>query len=152
MIYEDTVCKIHDIGKGWDFYTGSATKNKLNSTMGGVGILLSPNACKSLINIEPTDPRFIIATFNGNPSTTILCCYSSTNVSEDFIAEQLYSELASLINQIPKHHVTIVAGDMNAQIGKDDFKGTPYHKNTNRNGQLLLDVISECDLINLTTN
>ena len=30
-------------------------------------------------------------------------------------------------------------------------KGTPYHKNTNRNDQLILDVISECDLINLTT-
>ena len=109
--------------------------------------LLSPNSCKSLINIEPINPHLIIATFNDNSSTTILCCYSPTNVSEDFIAEEFYSELSSLISQIPKHDVAIVAGDMNAQIGKYECKGSPYHKNTNRNGQLLLDVISECDLI-----
>ena len=40
---------------------------------------------------------------------------------------------------------------MNAKIGKEDCKGTPYHDTTNRNGQLLLDVINECDMINLTT-
>ena len=34
LFHEDIVCKIHDIGKGWKFYTGSATKNKLNSMSG----------------------------------------------------------------------------------------------------------------------
>ena len=40
---------------------------------------------------------------------------------------------------------------MNTQIGKVDCKGTPYHETTNRNGQLLLDVMNECDMINLST-
>ena len=39
---------------------------------------------------------------------------------------------------------------MNAHTCKDDCKGTPYHEITNRNGQLLLDISSQCDLINLT--
>ena len=63
--------------------------------------------------------------------------------SDDIIAEQLYSELASIFKQGPKHHVTIVAGDTNAQIGKIDCKGTHFHERTNRNGQLLLDTINK---------
>lgn len=37
------------------------------------------------------------------------------------------------------------------QIGKDNCKGTPYHEKTSRNGQHLLDIMSDCNLINLTT-
>lgn len=36
---------------------------------------------------------------------------------------------------------------MNAKIGKYDCKGYSYHDMTNRNGQLLLDLMMACDLI-----
>ena len=113
IYHEDTSTKYHDIGKGWTLVTGSATKNEGNSTVGGVGMLISPNSCKSLLNIESISPRLMIATFNGNPQTTIIRCYSPTNVSELDIAEKFYSELADLIKEIPKHHVILVGGDMN---------------------------------------
>ena len=121
----------------------------MNASIEGVGMLVSPIACKSLINIEPINSRIIIATFSGNPETTIISCYSPTNVSEDSIAENFYSQLS--IKQIPKHNITIVCGDMNAKIGSQDCKGTPFHQTTNRNGQLLLDVINECEMVNLST-
>ena len=41
-----------------------------------------------------------MSTFNENPSTTIISCYSPTNVSEELEVEQLYLELASLTRQI----------------------------------------------------
>ena len=39
----------------------------------------------------------MMATFNGDPNTTILSCYSPTNVTEELKVEQLYLKLASLI-------------------------------------------------------
>ena len=150
--HADIPVKQHNMGKGWKLVTGSATKNEGKSTVGGVGMLISPNAGKSLINIETINPRIVIATFNGNPQTTIISCYSPTNASEQSIAEEFYSELAKLIKEIPKHHVIIVGGDMNAQIGKEDCKGTHYHETTNRNGQLLLELMNECGMVNLMTN
>ena len=38
----------------------------------------------------------MVATFHGNPNTTIISCYSPTNVSEELEVEQFYMELASL--------------------------------------------------------
>ena len=39
---------------------------------------------------------------------------------------------------------------MNAKIGSPDFKGTPFHQTTNRNGQVLLYAINECEMLNLS--
>ena len=38
----------------------------------------------------------MVATFHGNPNTTIISCYSPTNVSEELQVEQFYMEFASL--------------------------------------------------------
>ena len=149
--HEDVVYKEHDIGKGWKLFTDSLTKNAMNAPIGGVGMLVSPIACKSLINVEPINSRIILASFSRNPETTIISCSSPTNVSEDSIAEDFYSQLSTLIKQIPKHNITIVCGDINAKIGSQDCKGTSFHQTTNRNGQLLHDVINECEMVNLST-
>ena len=61
----------------------------------------------------------MVATFNGNPSATIICCYSSTNESEETELIAFYDELSSLVRSIPKPNVLVIGGDMNAQIGKN---------------------------------
>ena len=60
----------------------------------------------------------IVATFNGNPRTTIISYYSLTNVSEETELIAFYDELSSLAGSTPKHNVLVIGGDMNAQIGK----------------------------------
>ena len=67
---------------GWMLATVPAWKNSVNATVGGVGILIGPRALKSLNSIERIQPTMMVATFNGNPRTTIIFCYSPTNVSE----------------------------------------------------------------------
>ena len=37
------------------------------------------------------------ATFNGNPRTTIISCYSPTNISEETEIVAFYDELSSLV-------------------------------------------------------
>ena len=59
-----------------------------------------------------------VATFNSNPSTTIIC-YSPTNVSEETDLIAFFNKLSSLVRSIPKYNVLLVGGDINAQIGKN---------------------------------
>ena len=73
--------KFDDTGNGWTFVSVSAWKNSLNAAI--VGMLIGPTAQKSLNSIEKIQPRMIVATFNGNPCTTIISSYSPTNVSEE---------------------------------------------------------------------
>ena len=113
--------KHHDLGDNWLLATGSCWKNNINASVGGVGILLSPRAQKTLSNIEIISPRIIIASFNGNPRASIICCYSPTNCSNEQDIKIFYDELSSLIRQIPKHHVIILAGDFNAKLGQEKW-------------------------------
>ena len=75
--------RYHDSGKGWTLATASAWKNSVDATIGGVGMLIGPRPLKSLHSTEKIHPRLMVATFNGNPSATIISCYSPTNVSEE---------------------------------------------------------------------
>lgn len=93
---------------------------------------------KPLINIESITPHIIVTSFNGNPhQTTIVCCYSPTNIAEEDEVEHFYNDLSSLIRQIPHHNVTMTGRDGNAKLGKNDRYKHSFHENTNRNGMIL---------------
>ena len=94
----------------------------------------------------------MVATFNGYPSTTIIFCYSPTNVSEKTNLIALYDELSSLVRSIPKHNVLVIGGDMNAQIGKNVNHKFSLHDLSNRNGQHLIDFTRENRLTCFNTN
>ena len=99
--------KYHNTGNGWTLATVSAWKNSVNATVGGVGILIGPRVLKSLNSIERIQPRMMVATFNGNRRTTIISCYSPTNVSEEMEFIAFYDGLSSLVRSIPKHNVLV---------------------------------------------
>ena len=106
-----------------------------------------PRALKSLNSIEKIQPRTMIATFNGNPSATIIC-YSPTNVSEE---TDLYNELSSLVRCIPKYNVFIIVADMNAQISKNVNHKFSLHNLSNRNWEHLTNFAQENRLTCLNT-
>ena len=142
--------KYHDTGNGWMLATASALKNSVNTTIGDVGMFIGPQALKSLNSIEKIQPRMMVATFNGNPSATIISCYSPTNVSEETDLITFYYELSSLVRSIPKHNVLVIVGDMNAQIGKNHKFS--LRNSSNRNGKHLTDFTLENRLTCINTN
>ena len=81
---EDIKC--HDTGNGSTLVSTFAWKNSVNTRIR------------------------MVATFNGNPSTTIISCYSPTNVSEETDPIVFYNELSSLVCSILKHNV-LVSGE-----------------------------------------
>ena len=84
-----------------------------------VRMLICPRVLKSPNSIEKIQPKMMVAMFNGNPSTTIISCYSPTNVSDETEIITSYDELSSLVRIIRKHNVLIIGGDMHAQIRKN---------------------------------
>ena len=81
--------------------------------------MLSPKALKCLNSIEKISPRIVVATFNGNPATTVISCYSPTNTSDEQDVINFYDELSALSHHVPKHNLLVVAGDLNAQLEKN---------------------------------
>ena len=61
----------------------------------------------------------MVATFNGNPSATIISCYSPTNVSEETEIIAFYDKLSSLVRGIPKQNVLI-------KLGKTETTNSAY--------------------------
>ena len=102
-------------------------------------MLIGPRALKSLNSIEKIQPRMMVATFNGNPSTTKFSCYSPTNVGEETDLIAFYNELSSLVRSILKHNVLVIGGDMNTQIGKNINHKFSLHNLSIRNGEHLTD-------------
>ena len=76
----------------------------------------------------------MIASYNGNPSTTIMSCNSPTNTSDETNLITFYNELSSLVRSPPPQHN--VGGDINAQIGKDENNKFCLHNSSNRNEHL----------------
>ena len=131
IFHDDIKLKFHDMKKGWVMITSSAEKGTRNSTIRGVGLLLSPKAHKTLNSVETINPRTLLATFIGNPAVTVISCYSPTNVSKVDDREEFYAELSELTKAVPKHNVLVIGGDMNGKIGTGDATGSVYNKNTN---------------------
>ena len=85
----------------------------------------------------------MVAMFNGNPTATIISCYSLTNVSEEMDIIAFYNELSAIVHSIPKYNVLIISGDMNAQTGKNINNKFSLHNSLNRNGEDLTDFMLE---------
>ena len=106
---------------------------------------------KSLNNIEKIQPRMMVATFDSNPSATIIFCYSPPNFREETDLIAFYNELSSLVHSTPKRNVQIIGGDMNSQIVQNVNQKFSQHNLSNRNGQHLTDFMLENRLRCLNT-
>ena len=135
----------------YQLVTSSATKNASNSSVGGVGFLLSSKACNNLLSVESISPRIMVLELDGNPKTTIICAYSPTNDAPEGEIDQFYTDLRSVTDNIPLHNFFILAGDMNAKLGPSDVKFS-FDKLTNRNGEKLLEYMEEYNLFSASNN
>ena len=92
--------KYHDTGNGWRFVSTSTWKNSVNAKIGCLGMLIGP-----LNSIKKIQLRMMVATFNSNPSATIISYHSPTNASDetDLVAVNNKFSLHSSSNRNGKH-------------------------------------------------
>ena len=139
--------KYHDTGNKWTFfYLGICMEISAKPAIGGEGMRIGPRTLKSINSLEKMKPTTMVATFNNNPSTTIISCYSSINVSN------FSNDLSALVHSIPKHDVLMIGRDMNAQIGKNINNKFSLYNSSNRIGEHLADFTKENRLTDLILN
>ena len=113
-----------------------------------MGMLVSPRTYGSLLDVESVSPRRMLIAFNGNPRTIISCC-SPTSCSDKTEPVKFYSMLQDVIRQLPKHNCH--HRWRHKRAGSEDTVGFCFHDKTNRNGNLLLDLTEECELVSIST-
>lgn len=83
---------------------------------------------------------------------TVISAYAPTLDSDSDVKESFYQSLRAEINSVSQHDKLMLLGDFNARVGRDhlvwpgiiDKQGVG---NMNSNGQLLLDLCSEMNLV-----
>ncbi|KAI0224962.1 hypothetical protein LSAT2_024073 [Lamellibrachia satsuma] len=134
-------------------YLYSGNEREEDAHTHGVGLLLSKDAAKSLIEWEPVSERIITARFTSKGrNITIIHCYAPTNSAEFEEKETFYQYLQTVTQKLPKRDIQVVMGDMNAKIGKDNdnWKGTMGKEGLgqmNENGLLFADFCTLNELI-----
>ena len=133
------------------FITSSAWRNTSQAATGGVGLLVSPRARRALRSVFQQTARILVAEFEGNPVTTVMCVYSPTNVAHHAAeSEEFYNSLRTAIQQVPAHNFLVILGDFNARLGPEDAPFT-YHSSTNSNGEHLSALLVEHGLLAANT-
>jgi len=118
----------------------------------GVGLMMSKEASKALMEWKPVNKRIITARlFSKYIKTSVIQVYAPTEDAEEEDKENFYEQLQATFNQLPTHYVKLIMGDLNAKVGADpsgfgDIMGNHGVGERNDNGLLLL---SFCEFNNL---
>ena len=88
---------------------------------GGVAIMISQQAVKSLMEWTPVTKRIITARFYSRyRKMTVIQVYAPHNEREEEEKEQFYQELQETVDGCNKNDIVIVMGDLNAKVGNDN--------------------------------
>ena len=151
ICHEDPVL-CWDLSQHHTLITTSAWKNSINASTGGVGLICHNKYFNLITSVEKVTDRILKVVFTGNPTTTVLSCYSPTNTPVmTEAASTFYNKLSDTIDSIPKHNFLLMCGDFNAKLGPEAARFS-YNSATNRNGDALVDLIEEHDLVVTNTS
>ena len=98
----------------------------------------------NILDFNSISERISTITFkSGNEKYTVINVHAPTNDHNRKKPQEVvdfWEDLEELTNQIPKNHIKIVLGDLNAQLGKEkkfkEITGSfTAHNRTNKNGE-----------------
>ena len=92
---------------------------------GGVGILMTRFAARSLIDWKPISERIITARFySKHVKMTIAHVYAPTDDAGESVKDEFYDEnrmrLQDVLNSKKEHDMLVITGDVNAKVGEDN--------------------------------
>ena len=136
------------LSNGWWFVYSSATKNRINASVGGVGFILSPIAYGNICSIISISKRILTIKLglNSNFKSEVLSIYSPTSTSTIEEIEDFYSDLSSAVHNVSLNKLLIIMGDFNAQLMCKDHQFYSCNRSVNRNTEYLESFITENQL------
>ena len=116
-----------------------------NDDQKGVGIMISKDTQKSLMEWNPISSRIITARFYSRfRRTTIIQTYAPTNEAAEEDKDEFYHQLQTTLDRCNKNDIIIIMGDLNAKVGNDNANieqvmGKQGTGTRNENGERLCD-------------
>jgi endonuclease/exonuclease/phosphatase family metal-dependent hydrolase len=98
---------------------------------------------KNVLGFEPYDERICKLRLKGKfHNLSIIFVHAPTDDESDEIKKQFFEDLRKVHDQIHRHDIVILLGDMNAKIGREDVylpvSGIhTLHDISNKNGELI---------------
>ena len=119
----------------------------------GVAIMMTKEAGDALIDWVPINERIIKATFfSRHIKLTVIHTYAPTEGADEQTKDKFYEKFQVTIQQVNKHDLLIVTGDMNAKVGNDNenyeqVMGKQGIGTRNENGSRLCEMCDMNDLV-----
>lgn len=113
--------KINSTGKTI-IYAGHEEENAPHTE--GVAIMLTKQAEKALIGLEPINSRIIRAKFrtsNKIINLNVIMCYAPTNDADEEKKEEFYTILQTTMRNRKEREMTLLMGYLNAKVGADNL-------------------------------
>lgn len=124
-----------------------------NSHTHGVGILLTHNMKRALLEYKPISDRLLMARFNTKyRNIVIFQCYAPTENDDDETKNEFYEQLDMEIARSRKSDIKIILGDLNAKVGCDNTNlrfimgNQGLGASRNNNGERLVDLCASHQL------
>ena len=124
----------------------------------GTGFIIQKSAMNKILGFEPISDRICKLRVKGKVyNITLINIYTTTEDKGEDIKEQFYEKLQRTQNRVPKHDVTIILGDMNAKVGKENVFSQvvgrcTLHDISNENGEIVANYAISHDMFLISTN
>ena len=104
--------------------TSWSTLGNENDRRNGVGVLLSKECEKSLIDYKTLNSRIMSFEIKCKPiNITTFVVYAPTSSYCDEDADEFYDQLQDALDETKKRNIIMICGDFNAKIGKGQKPG-----------------------------
>lgn len=94
-----------------------------NQHKNGVALMVAPEVAKAIRAVVQISDRVIMLQVETTSVTlNIIQVYAPTSDSDEDMIDQFYEQLEQALSQIKNNELTILMGDLNANIGQGKFE------------------------------
>jgi exonuclease III len=142
------------LGAGWQWIISSAEKGTdgKHGSIGGVGLLISPQWSHAYISNQSISPRVMVVSFQGKHNKFhVIIFYSPTATmrASKLAVRAEYNLILEFIRSQPKGDIIVTLCDANATLSTDDDTCTPRRvlfspkEKSNKNSEIFRDFLDE---------
>ncbi|XP_062609792.1 craniofacial development protein 2-like [Saccostrea cucullata] len=119
----------------------------------GVALLVSHKVANTVIQWKPINERLLYVRLNSRyTKVSIVSAYAPTDNAEEEAKDNFYSSLQAVLDDIPRHDVTLLMGDFNARVGRVNHNrrrvmGQHAVGDLTDNGERLISICEENDFV-----